>query len=346
MTHMNPTDPKPKAALFCNPAIMHGANTVDYVFAQGRRNQLADLCHLHPVIVTEVNFDHEVAGLQDLECIFSTWGMPRLTDQQVGQLPKLKAVFYAAGSVKGFAQTFLAAGVAVFSAWAANAVPVAEFSVAQILLSCKGYFRNTRDCRIPPPLRQQGAFTGPGNYGETVAIIGAGQIGRRMIALLKPFALKVAVVDPYLSEHEAAELGVQKTNLEEAFLTAYVISNHLPNLPTLAKVLNGRLFASMRPNATFINTGRGAQVNEPELIAVLQQRPDLTALLDVTDPEPPGPNSEFYTLPNVQLSSHIAGSIRDEVVRMADYMIEEFRRWRDGEPLRYAVTLAMLDTMA
>jgi phosphoglycerate dehydrogenase-like enzyme len=85
---------------------------------------------------------------------------------------------------------------------------------------------------------------------------------------------------------------------------------------------------------------------ESELLDVLQARPDLTALLDVTSPEPPAADSPFYVLPNVQLSSHIAGSMNDEVVRMADYIIEEFSRWQRGEALRYDVTLDMLDTMA
>ncbi|MCH2660712.1 glycerate dehydrogenase, partial [bacterium] len=67
---------------------------------------------------------------------------------------------------------------------------------------------------------------------------------------------------------------------------------------------------------------------------------------DVTFPEPPDPDSAFYPLPNVQLSSHIAGSLNDEVVRMADYMIEEFGRWERGEALRWQVTAPMLATMA
>ena len=58
------------------------------------------------------------------------------------------------------------------------------------------------------------------------------------------------------------------------------------------------------------------------------------------------PGSPLYSLPNVQLSSHIAGSLHDEVVRMADYVIAEYERWARGEPLRYAVTLEMLATMA
>ena len=85
---------------------------------------------------------------------------------------------------------------------------------------------------------------------------------------------------------------------------------------------------------------------EGDLIGVLEKRADLTALLDVTFPEPPEEDSAFYTLPNVQLSSHIAGSMNDEVVRMADYAIEEFLRWEQGEALKYQVTLEMLETMA
>jgi len=189
-------------------------------------------------------------------------------------------------------------------------------------------------------------FSGPGAYGEKVALIGAGMIGRQLIGLLKPFELEILVVDPYLSADDARQLGVRQVNLEEAFREAYVVSNHLPNLPTLQQVLHGELFASMREGATFINTGRGAQVNEPELIAVLQERPDLLALLDVTLPEPPEPDSLFYDLPNVRLSSHLAGAHDDELLRMSDTTINEFDRWSRGEPLRYSVTLEMLETMA
>ena len=69
------------------------------------------------------------------------------------------------------------------------------------------------------------------------------------------------------------------------------------------------------------------------MIEAFKQRPDLTALLDITWPEPPEDGSELYTLPNIHLSSHIAGSKNDEVHRMADYMIEEYKRFADGKPL-------------
>ena len=87
------------------------------------------------------------------------------------------------------------------------------------------------------------------------------------------------------------------------------------------------------------------QLKAAGLIEVFKQRPDLTALLDLTWPEPPEDGSELYTLPNIHLSSHIAGSKNDEVHRMADYMIEEYKRFADGKPLMHEVTEKILMTL-
>ncbi|MFH1571278.1 MAG: hydroxyacid dehydrogenase [Gemmatimonadota bacterium] len=316
------------------------------VYGRGRRERVAALTDLCGPVLTAGNLADHAAAAAGVEAAFSTWGMPRLTAAQLDLLPRLGAVFYAAGSVKAFAPPLLERGITVVSAWAANARPVAEFTLAQILLACKGYFANTRACRAPEVRRGGGLPTGPGVFGETVGLIGAGMVGRAVCELLRGFELKVLVCDPYLPPAEADALGVELTSLEGLFDRAYVVSNHLPNLPSLVGYLTGAHFLRLRPGATFINTGRGAQVREDELIAALRERPDLTALLDVTFPEPPEPDSELYRLPNALLSSHIAGSLNDELVRMADYVIEEFQRWEAGLDLRYRVTAEMLDRMA
>lgn len=179
-----------------------------------------------------------------------------------------------------------------------------------------------------------------------MAFLGAGAIGRKVIELLKPFHLNIIVFDPFLSDTAAQDLGVQKASLEDAFQQGDVVFNHLANNPQTRGMLHGAHFALLQDHATFINTGRGATVVEPDLIAEMQKRPTLTALLDVTYPEPPDPDSAFYTLPNIYLTSHIAGSMNDEVNRMADYMTDEFLRWQAGEPLHYEVSLEIMDTMA
>jgi phosphoglycerate dehydrogenase-like enzyme len=327
--------------LFCDIAHYHQT-----VYGDNRLAQLGETVSLYPEVITSENFDQHAKALEGLEVIFSTWGMPNINDKQLQCLPRLEAIFYSAGSVQNFARPYLDRNIQVFSAWAANAIPVAEFSMAQIILSCKRYFQNSRDCKNSELRFGPNLPRGPGAYNERIALIGAGMIGRKVVELLKPFHLEVVVVDPFLSDDEARCMGVIKVSMEEAFETAYVISNHLPNIPSTVGLLNGRLFSLMRQGATFINTGRGAQVVEGEMLKVLKERTDLSALLDVTLPEPPEKNSEFYTLPNIFLSSHIAGSLGNEVVRMADFMIDEFKRWLNGDKLRYSVSIKMLETMA
>lgn len=330
-----------RAALFSNHP-----GAVEHVYGQGRRESLARRVRLHPDTVSHAGFDAQHDALAGVEVIFSTWGMWRLAPEELAALPRLQAVFYAAGSVRSFAEPLLDRGIVLVSGWGANAVPVAEFALAQILLACKGYFRNAAASKDPHMRRGGQCFRGKGAYGETVAILGAGRIGRTLVRLLTPFALNVIVHDPRLTEGESRDLGVEKVSLDDAFRRAYVVTNHVADLPPTRGMLDARLFAAMRPDATFINTGRGAQVVEPDLARVLETRPDLTALLDVTDPEPPADDSPLYRLPNVRLSSHIAGSIGDEVLRMADTMIEEFDRWQRGEPLLWRVTPDMLAWMA
>ena len=299
-------------------------------------------------IYTKEEILAEPARFAEAEIVFSTWGMPKFTEEEIKTyLPRLKCVFYGAGTVQSFARPFLACGVKVFSAWAANAVPVAEMTVAQIVLANKGYYLTTRLCRESGYAAAQAAHKASrGNFGETVGIIGAGMIGRLVIQMLRAYKLNVLVFDPFLSDEKAAELGVEKCDLATLFSRAFVVSNHLANNAQTKGMLSYDLFARMREGATFINTGRGAQVAEEDLVRVLRERADLTALLDVTDPEPPTQAHPFYTLSNCLLTPHIAGSAGDEVARMGEYMLAECRAYLSGEPTRFEVSEKMLETMA
>lgn len=287
-------------------------------------------------------------AFRDVDFIFSTWGMAQFSEEEIKAIfPKLQCVFYGAGSVQAFARPFLNCGVKVFSAWAANAVPVAEYTVAQILLANKGYYATSRlqsSGDVPGARAIKGKY--PGNYEVTVGLIGVGQISRLVIKMLKNFNIKVKVCSRSLTAEGAAELGVKNCSLEEIFSTCQVVSNHLANNATTVGSLKGEHFASMLPYATFINTGRGAQVVEEDLVRVLEERPDLTAILDVTYPEPPLEGHPFYELPNCILTPHIAGSSGNEVHRMAEYMAGEFRSYVSGQPTKYEVSMKMLETMA
>lgn len=317
------------------------------VYKTSTYEELRNLVDLHEPCIDRENVQAWRETLREAEVAFSTWGMPGFTEEEIRAfMPNLKAVFYAAGSVQAFARPFLNCGVAVVSAWAANAVPVAEYTMAQILLANKGFYQAAAQTKADYRGAAQYSRSFPGNYAAKVGLIGAGMIGSLVIELLKPFRLEIMVYDPFLSDEKAEQLGVRKYGLREIFEQCQTISNHLANLPATVGMLNGELFDLMLPNATFINTGRGAQVVEADLIRALKAEPGRTALLDVTDPEPSLPDSELLKLDNVIMTPHIAGSMSHEVERMARYMLEEFIRYDAGEPLKYAVTLKMLETMA
>lgn len=320
------------------------------IYMSEQHHSVRDVFAQYPVdrIYSKADLLASPEQFRDTEYIFSTWGMTVLTADEIRRyLPSLKAIFYGAGSVQRFARPYLECGVRIFSAWMANAIPVAEYTASQILLANKGFFHS---CKPLSPedraekYRLSNCF--PGNYDTAVGIIGAGTIGKLVIRRLRESKLNVLVFDPFLPEEAAQTLGVEKVSLEALFSRCQVVSNHLANNAQTKGMLTGALFSRMLPYATFLNTGRGAQVLEPELIDVLKARPDLMAVLDVTDPEPPVAGSELYSLPNCILTPHIAGSRRNEYYRMADYMHEEYEAFLAGNPCRYEVTIDMLQTMA
>jgi phosphoglycerate dehydrogenase-like enzyme len=326
---------KMKAAFFSdNTYWVKGGHIIDLVFGQGRRQQITDMTDLYPEIITSENFEEHASSLSDLEVIFSTWEMPKLTGEQVKKMPALKAVLYAAGATRMFRDPFEQNGVAVCSATAANGIPVAEFALSQILLSGAGYWYNTRNCIDEHHTEMFNNFRGFGNYGKRVAILGNGTISNYLQDFLRHHTLEVVVVPSRASS--------RTVSLEEAFETSFAVVNLFPDRDDNAGILSAGLFRRMIRYAVFINLGRGRQVNELDLAAVMDERPDLTALLDVQYPEPPKNGSKLYSLSNVQLTSHIAGSKAAELVRMADYMIEDFHRLEKGEPLKYQVQAGQL----
>lgn len=321
---------------------------IDRVYDEAVRACLRAMTDVENICYTKTDILARPAKFAEVEIVFSTWGMPSFSEEEIKTcLPRLKCVFYAAGSVQAFARPFLNCGVKVFSAWAANAVPVAEYTVAQIVLANKGFFAHARllgEGRLQDSHDRMASCIG--NFHTKVGLIGCGMIGSLVAEKLKGYDLEVLAFDPFLSEEKAKSLGVTLCSLDELFSSCSVVSNHLANNEETRGMLRYRHFAAMPPYATFLNTGRGAQVVEDDLVCALTERPDLTAVLDVTDPEPSPAEHPFYTLPNCFLTPHIAGSLGGEVVRMAEYMVREYADYAAGKHGRYEVSLKMLETMA
>jgi len=163
---------------------------------------------------------------------------------------------------------------------------------------------------------------------------------------LCPFAVRVIAYDPYISLAEAAELDVDMCSLNALFCEAQVVTLHAPLLPETVGMVKGAHLAAMPQGGTFINTARGGLVRQDELVTILTQRTDLHVVLDVTDPEPPQPGSLLYSLPNVTLTPHIAGSLGSERRRLGQAMVSELQRFVAGKPLQYGITQEQVQRMA
>jgi phosphoglycerate dehydrogenase-like enzyme len=329
---------KPKAVILCDRQ-----ENIARVYGLGRLERLKKLARIHNTVIDSNNFDVSFEAVSTAEYIFSTWGMPVLKQEQISSMKKLKAVFYAAGSVKYFAGSYLKRGISVISAWGANAIPTAAFAFSQIILACKDYFRSTLEYKTKNDIVWK--VEKRGIYGCKVGILGAGKVGRGVIGMLKPFGCEIYVYDPYLSAKEAKKFGAAKAGIEKIFRECLVVSNHMPDTEETKGILDEQLFNSMAKKAVFINSGRGAQVMESGLVKALSSRKDLTALLDVTFPEPPDKRSKLFKLPNIILSPHIAGAYGKEQVRLADYVMDEFESMLKGKQPDNVITAGMLKKM-
>ncbi|WP_433453393.1 hydroxyacid dehydrogenase [Streptomyces sp. CA-142005] len=286
------------------------------------------------------------AALARAEVLITGWGCPHLDAGVLATVPKLRAVLHAAGSVRSLVgEAVWKHGVTVSSAVTGNAVPVAEYTLAMILLAGKDAFahreRYRRTHAGPPPAETAAT----GNLRRRVGVVGASRVGRRLMELLRPFDLTVLLHDPYLSPAEAAALGAELLPLEDLLRRSDIVSLHAPDIPETHHMLDRARLALIRDGGVLINTARGALVDHEALTEELVSG-RLRAVLDVTEPEPLPADSPLYRLPNVFLTPHIAGSLGNELERLGLIVVEEVERLAAGLPPLHEVRHADLARVA
>lgn len=335
--------PRPGLAFAMDPA------RTRHVLAGADMTRLEALCRVPDALpITDFGAPGAAALLAETEILVTGWGCPPVDGAVVRLAPRLRLIGHAAGTVKPLiAAEVFAAGIAVTHAAAANALPVAEFTLAAILfankrvLQFRELYRRERSAGANAALASRPI----GNFRKTVGIIGASLIGRRVVELLRPFAFELLLCDPFVTAEEAAALGTRLVPLPELMRGSDIVSLHAPALPSTRHMLDGGMLALLRDGATFINTARGSLVDHAALTAeLLTGRID--AVLDVTDPEPLPPTSPLYDLPNVLLTPHVAGALGLERQRLGTLIADEVERFVRGEPLRYRVDPALLDRSA
>jgi phosphoglycerate dehydrogenase-like enzyme len=312
--------------------------------SRARLAELVDLIDERPVDLRAPD-----DRLADVEVLVGSWGCPVLDADSLANLPRLRLLAYAAGTVKGVVtDATWERGVAVSSAAAANAVPVAEFTFAAVVMIAKDVFRirdRHRELRGQEWVQGTGPGREVGTRGLRVGVIGASRIGRLVIERLRTLDCSIAVSDPHLRPGEATALGATELELDELFAWADIVSVHAPALPSTHHLVDARRLALLHDGAWLINTARGSLVDTTALEhECVSGR--LCALIDTADPEPFPPGSPLYDLANVVLTPHIAGSLGTEISRMGDLAVDEVRRFLEGEPLLHEVTASDIERIA
>ncbi|MFO7695653.1 MAG: C-terminal binding protein [Anaerolineae bacterium] len=162
-------------------------------------------------------------------------------------------------------------------------------------------------------------------HDETVGLIAFGHISREMAKRCQVLGMKVLAFDPFVTAEAGAEAGVEMVSLQELAERSDYVSCHLPLGPKTRGMIDASFFQHMKPSAYFINTSRGAVVQEADLIAALQEGRVAGAGLDVFESEPLAPGHPFLSMHNVTLTPHSA-SYADSTMAM--------QRWRIGKDAR------------
>lgn len=346
MPSTTPTTPaahrRPRAAVAMKP------DASDALLDAASLAALSQVCDLAPPpVLDDFTTGRARAVLAETELLVTGWGCPPIDEAALAAAPRLRAVVHTAGSVRGhITEACWERGIEVSSAAAANALPVAEYTVAMILLSGKRALERAREYRAQ---RSRGNWlaTSPdvGNYGRTVGILSASLIGRRVIELLRPYDLRVLLHDPYVSDEEAAALGVRPVGLGELFAKSDVVSVHTPLLPATHKLVSRELLMSMRPDGVLVNTARGAVVDQDALTDVLLQN-RIRAVLDVTDPDTLPSGHPLWECENALITPHLAGSQGNEWRRLVDLAVSETERWAGGDGFAHPVRRERLAFLA
>ena len=186
------------------------------------------------------------------------------------------------------------------------------------------------------PARWSGSIPGDQTgslHGETVGIVGLGNIGSAFARRVAALETKVIACDPYVAPARFAALGVERVSLETLAERSDYVSVHTDLNPETRGLFGAEQFGRMKRTAVFVNTARGPVVDQVALANALRAGTIFAAGLDVTDPEPLPPEHELFKLPNCVIAPHIASATVHTRNEMARICAENLIAGLAGKPM-------------
>ena len=282
--------------------------------------------------------------ITDREVCLTHWGCPKFTADVLQHANRLGLIVHAAGSVGDLVTDHVyAEGIKVCSANKIMAKSTAEGVLAYILVGLRQIPRIDKGMKSRRPWEELRINRGGELFGAKIGLVGLGTIGRCLLDVLKPFDARVKVYDPYITQvsiahHSNVELC---TSLNEVLRWGDIISLHASLTKETRHMIDDEKFRLIRDHSLFVNTARGAIIDEAALIGELRTG-RLSAVLDVYETEPLPLDSPLRTLDNVILMPHVATIVRE---RMSYAMLAEIERYSKGEPLQYEISYEQFTLM-
>ncbi len=272
--------------------------------------------------------------LQDADVALNIRGRTRFTAEVLGRCPKLRLIsIWGTGTDNVDLQAAAARGVTVTNTPGANAVAVAEHTIALMLALVK---------QIPAAdqaMRQGGWPRNlvPQLRGKRLGILGTGLIGREVAAMAKGLKMEAVAWTFHPDPKVANTLGLRYIDLPELLRTSDIVSLHLRATPEAHHFLSRDRLALLKPTAYVVNTARGALIDEAALVEWLREKKIAGAALDVFETEPLPAGHPLAALPNVLLTSHCAGMTPDSTLTGLAMAAENIQNFLNGAPSNIVV---------
>jgi phosphoglycerate dehydrogenase-like enzyme len=318
-------------------------------FDRERLDRLAGMVSLgDPVWIDELDSPIAREKLKNADILLTSWGAPQLTAERLARADHLKAVIHGAGSVQGLVSDEVwRRGIRVSNAADVNAIPVAEFTLAAIILAGKKAPFLAADPVVKGTAwGHRNGYGDLSNYRRTIGVVGFSRIGRRVVRLLDTLDdARCLVADPFADPDEVRRAGGVPTDLYDLLPRSDVLTLHAPENDSTRGMIGAAELALLPDHATVINTARGSLIDARALHRECSAG-RLFAILDVTEPEPLPADDPIRSVPNILITPHIAGSLGTEILRLSDFALDELERWLGREPLHAEVTADLLSTHA
>lgn len=286
--------------------------------------------------------DNVLATMQNADVVITSWGSPRLTAELLDAAPNCRLIVHAAGTVNPIVSDDVwSRGIRMVCSTSAIGFGVAETSLGLMISASKNFFQ-LNDFVHAGGWRETTETTVVDLVDITIGIVGAGQVGRHLITLLKPFDVDIVVSDPYITDETCQQLGVRRVSFEELLTVADIVSIHAPSIPETDNLFRKETLKRMKKTAGIINTARGSIINEQDLYEHMVNGNLRFACLDVTNPEPPARDNPLRNLHNVIFLPHIAGVVNNGLARIGRHVVRELELYRSGKPSTNEITQDMM----